>query len=139
MVMCSESREHTNAPMRAPPGNSILDVMAAKATWSFERRDLTKIPSQMKHAIDTMVFMFHRFAKDKGYLKKEDLRVLTEKEFHEFLKNQKDPLAMDKIMKDLDQCQDSRVGSQSFSSLIAELTITRYDYFAVHMEQERKQ
>ena len=60
----------------------------------------------MEHAVETMMFTFHKFTGDKGYLTKEDLRVLMEKKFSVFLENQKDPLAVDKIMNDLDQCQD---------------------------------
>lgn len=43
------------------------------------------MPSQMEHAMETMMFTFHKFAGDKGYLTKEDLRVLMEKEFPGFL------------------------------------------------------
>uniref|UniRef100_G1L0G1 Protein S100-A10 n=3 Tax=Ursidae TaxID=9632 RepID=G1L0G1_AILME len=96
------------------------------------------MPSQMEHAMETMMFTFHKFAGDKGYLTKEDLRVLMEKEFPGFLENQKDPLAVDKIMKDLDQCRDGRVGFQSFFSLIAGLTIACNDYFVIHMKQKGK-
>lgn len=53
-----------------------------------------------------------------------------------FFQNQKDPLAVDKIMKDLDQCRDGKVGFQSFFSLIAGLTIACNDYFVVHMKQK---
>uniref|UniRef100_A0ABI7ZEZ0 Protein S100-A10 n=1 Tax=Felis catus TaxID=9685 RepID=A0ABI7ZEZ0_FELCA len=74
--------------------------------------DLIKMPSQMEHAMETMMFTFHKFAGDKGYLTKEDLRVLMEKEFPGFLENQKDPLAVDKIMKDLDQCRDGRASHE---------------------------
>ncbi|XP_045387752.1 protein S100-A10-like [Lemur catta] len=100
--------------------------------------DLTKKPSQMEHTMETMMLPFHKFARDKGYLTKEDLRVLMEKEFPGFLENQKDPLALDKIMKDLDQCRDSKVGFQSFFSLIAGLTNSCNDYFVVHMKQKEK-
>ncbi|XP_045690637.1 protein S100-A10-like [Phyllostomus hastatus] len=96
------------------------------------------MPSQMEHATETMTFTFHRCAGDKGYLTKEGLRVLMEKEFPGFVENQKDPLAVDKIMRDLDQCQDGRVGFQSFFSLIAGLTIACNDYFVVHMKQKGK-
>uniref|UniRef100_F6S011 Protein S100-A10 n=2 Tax=Ornithorhynchus anatinus TaxID=9258 RepID=F6S011_ORNAN len=99
---------------------------------------IAKMPSQMEHAMETMMFTFHRFAGDKGYLTKDDLRVLMEKEFPGFLENQKDPLAVDKIMKDLDQCRDGRVGFQSFFSLIAGLIIACNDYFVVHMKQKGK-
>ena len=83
-------------------------------------------------------FTFHKFAGDRDYSTKKDLTVLMEKEFPGFLENQKDPLAVDKIMKDLDQCRDGRVGFQSFFSLIAGLTITCNDYFIVHMKQKGK-
>ncbi|KFO18348.1 Protein S100-A10 [Fukomys damarensis] len=62
----------------------------------------------MEHNMESMMFTFHKFARDKGYLMKEDLQVLMEKEFLRFLENQKDPLAVDKIMKDTDQCRDGK-------------------------------
>ncbi|XP_006870603.1 PREDICTED: protein S100-A10-like [Chrysochloris asiatica] len=94
--------------------------------------------SQMEHAMEIMMSTFHRFAGYKCYLTKEDLRVLMEKEFPGFLENQKDPLAVDKIMKDLDQCRDGKIGFQSVLSLIAGLTIACNDYFVVHMKQKGK-
>lgn len=96
-----------------------------------------KMPSQMEHAMETMMLTFHRFAGEKNYLTKEDLRVLMEREFPGFLENQKDPLAVDKIMKDLDQCRDGKVGFQSFLSLVAGLIIACNDYFVVHMKQKK--
>ena len=87
--------------------------------------------------METIMFTFHKFAGDKGYLTKEDLRVLMEK-FPELLESQKDPFAVDKIMKDLDQCQDGRVGFQSVFLPIVRLTITCKAYSVVHMEQKGK-
>lgn len=92
----------------------------------------------MEHAMETVIFMFHKFAGDKGYITKAGLRVLIEKEFFRFGENQKDPLAVDTIMKDVDQCQSGRAGFQSFFLLIAGLTIVYTDYFVVHIEQNRK-
>ncbi|CAH7166186.1 unknown_gene_13651 [Phodopus roborovskii] len=86
------------------------------------------MPSQMEHAMETMMLTFHRFAGDKDYLTKEDLRVLMEREFPGLLENQKDPLAVDKIMEDLDQCRDGKVG----------LIIAYNDYFVVHIKQKGK-
>ena len=119
--------------LAARPQPSVPAAPPAKVSTDF-----TKMPSQMEHAMETMMFTFHKFAGDKGYLTKEDLRVLMEKEFPGFLENQKDPLAVDKIMKDLDQCRDGKVGFQSFFSLIAGLTIACNDYFVVHMKQKGK-
>ncbi|XP_004852692.2 protein S100-A10-like [Heterocephalus glaber] len=109
---------------------------AAHSPRALVSTDFTKMPSQVEHAMETMMFTFHKFAGDKGYLTKEDLQVLMEKEFPGFLENQKDPLAVDKIMKDLDQCRDGKVGFQSFFSLITGLTIACNDYFVVHMKQK---
>ena len=113
-----------------------LPRTAALRGPGFDR--LFKMPSQMEHAMETMMLTFHRFAGDKDHLTKEDLRVLMEREFPGFLENQKDPLAVDKIMKDLDQCRDGKVGFQSFLSLVAGLTIACNDYFVVNMKQKGK-
>lgn len=43
------------------------------------------MPSQMEHAMETLMFTFHKYAGDKNYLSKEDLRALMEKEFPGFL------------------------------------------------------
>ncbi|XP_068778338.1 protein S100-A10 isoform X1 [Struthio camelus] len=115
------------------PGWSSL--AASGRSW---RQPRAAMPSQMEHAMETLMFTFHKYAGDKNYLAKEDLRVLMEKEFPGFLENQKDPMALDKIMKDLDQCRDGKVGFQSFFSLVAGLTIACNDYFVVHMKQKGK-
>ncbi|XP_062965166.1 protein S100-A10-like [Cynocephalus volans] len=77
----------------------------------------------MEHTMETMMFTSHRFARDKGYSMKEGQRVPMGKEFPGFLENQKDPLAVVKIMKDLDHSQESKVGFQSCFLLIAGLTV----------------
>ncbi|XP_006875514.1 PREDICTED: protein S100-A10-like [Chrysochloris asiatica] len=97
------------------------------------------MPSQMEHTMETMMFMFPKLAGDKCYLTKENLRVLMEKELLGFLENQKDPLARDKIRQDLDQCQDGKMGFQTFLLLIDGLTITCNDSFVIHMKQKGKE
>uniref|UniRef100_G3S8W2 Protein S100-A10 n=1 Tax=Gorilla gorilla gorilla TaxID=9595 RepID=G3S8W2_GORGO len=138
------TRPHVLRKAHSPPRSPLRPASSSPSSPSVRRAsakastDHTKMPSQMEHAMETMMFTFHKFAGDKGYLTKEDLRVLMEKEFPGFLENQKDPLAVDKIMKDLDQCRDGKVGFQSFFSLIAGLTIACNDYFVVHMKQKGK-
>ncbi|XP_063213637.1 protein S100-A10 [Chroicocephalus ridibundus] len=94
------------------------------------------MPSQMEHAMETLMFTFHKYAGDKEHLSKEELRALMEKEFPGFLENQRDPMALDKIMRDLDQSRDGTVGFQGFFSLVAGLTIACNDYFVRHMKQK---
>ncbi|NXA43446.1 S10AA protein, partial [Eudromia elegans] len=91
------------------------------------------MPSQLEHAMETLMFTFHKYAGDKNYLAKDDLRALMDKEFPGFLENQRDPMALDKIMKDLEQSRDGRVGFPGFFSLLAGLTIACNDYFVLHM------
>ncbi|KAM9294228.1 protein S100-A10 [Gastrophryne carolinensis] len=95
------------------------------------------IPSGLETAIETMMMTFHKYAGDKNYLNKDDLHKLMEAEFPEFLKNQNDPLAVDKIMKDLDQCRDGRVNYHSFFSLIAGLGIACNDYYVKNMKTRK--
>ncbi|XP_075301302.1 protein S100-A10 [Opisthocomus hoazin] len=94
------------------------------------------MPSQLEHAMETLMFTFHKYAGDRNHLGKEELRSLMEKELPGFLENQRDPMALDKIMKDLDQCRDGKVGFQGFFSLVAGLTIACNDYFVLHMKQK---
>ncbi|XP_069473428.1 protein S100-A10-like [Ambystoma mexicanum] len=85
------------------------------------------VPSPMEQAMETIMFNFHKYSGDKGYMNKDDLKHMMEKEYGEFIKNQRDPLAVDKIMKDLDQCRDGRIIFHSYFSLIAGLTIACND------------
>ncbi|EHB05616.1 Protein S100-A10 [Heterocephalus glaber] len=105
------------------------------------------MPSQMEHAMETMMFTFHKFAGDKGYLTKEDLRVLMEKEFPGFLEVGLERLQNSQTYKSLLPfhlatflCRDQygKVGFQSCFPLIAGLTIACNDYFVVHMKQKGK-
>uniref|UniRef100_A0A8D2PQD7 S100/CaBP-9k-type calcium binding subdomain domain-containing protein n=1 Tax=Zosterops lateralis melanops TaxID=1220523 RepID=A0A8D2PQD7_ZOSLA len=38
------------------------------------------MPSQLEHAMETLMFTFHKYAGDKEHLAKEDLRALMDKE-----------------------------------------------------------
>ncbi|KAI1229958.1 hypothetical protein IHE44_0010669 [Lamprotornis superbus] len=49
--------------------------------------------------------------------------------------NQRDPNALDRILRDVEQSRDGRVGFQGFFSLVAGLTIACNDYFVQHMKQ----
>lgn len=55
------------------------------------------------------------------------------------MEGQKDPLAVDHITKDLDQCRDGRVAVQSCFSPIAGLAIVCSGYFVVPKDAEREE
>uniref|UniRef100_A0A6I8PKR0 S100 calcium binding protein A10 n=1 Tax=Ornithorhynchus anatinus TaxID=9258 RepID=A0A6I8PKR0_ORNAN len=98
-------------------------------------------PTETERCIESLIAVFQRYAGQEGNnctLSKTEFLKFMNTELAAFSKNQKDPLAVDKIMKDLDQCRDGRVGFQSFFSLIAGLIIACNDYFVVHMKQKGK-
>ncbi|XP_066209872.1 protein S100-A10-like [Saccopteryx leptura] len=97
------------------------------------------MPSQTEHATEPLMSTFHKCAGGKGYSTKKNLRLLVEKECPGFLKNQKEPLAMSKIMKDVDRCRDGGVGFQSRFSLIAGLTTVCKRYSVLHMKPKGKE
>ncbi|XP_027489464.1 protein S100-A10 [Corapipo altera] len=70
------------------------------------------MPSQLEHAMETLMFTFHKYAGDKDHLGKEDLRALMEKEFPGFLENQQDPPDLEQILGDVGQSWDGCVGSE---------------------------
>ncbi|KAG8538854.1 hypothetical protein GDO81_021951 [Engystomops pustulosus] len=95
------------------------------------------VPSELEQAMETLMFTFHKYAGDKNFMTKDDLKKLMEVEFPEFLRNQNDPLTVDKVMKDLDQCRDGKVTFHSFFSLIAGLTIACNDYYCKNMKVKK--
>ncbi|XP_053134613.1 protein S100-A10 isoform X2 [Hemicordylus capensis] len=98
----------------------------------------TKIPSQLETAMEQIMFTFHKYAGDKNYLEKEDLRQLMEREVPGYMKNQKDPLAIDRIMKNLEECRDGKVFFEGYLSLIAGLTNGCNEYYVKKMKPTGK-
>ncbi|XP_064257535.1 protein S100-A10 isoform X2 [Passer domesticus] len=97
-------------PDRAPP---LPAPPPAPSTGTEHRaQDLgsRRMPSQLEHAMETLMFTFHKYAGDKEHLAKEDLRALMDKEFPGFLENQRDPHALERILRDVEQS----VGSDPF-------------------------
>ncbi|XP_031949220.1 protein S100-A10 isoform X1 [Corvus moneduloides] len=70
------------------------------------------MPSQLEHAMETLMFTFHKYAGDKEHLAKEDLRELMDKEFPGFLENQRDPQALERVL-------DHYLGSDPFFPIFA--------------------
>ncbi|KAM4751681.1 protein S100-A10 isoform 1-T1 [Cyanocitta cristata] len=138
-----ESRRPPRAPrpLRAYPGPGRAPPVSAASTESRPQPPRTaqrRMPSQLEHAMETLMFTFHKYAGDKEHLAKEDLRELMDKEFPGFLENQRDPQALERILRDVEQSRDGRVGFQGFFSLVAGLTMACNDYFVLHMKQRAR-
>ncbi|XP_015285286.1 PREDICTED: protein S100-A10 [Gekko japonicus] len=96
------------------------------------------MPSQLEHAMETVMFTFHKFAGDKNYLTKEDLRHLMEKEVPGYMENQKDPMAIDRIMKNLEEGRDGKITFEGYLSLFAGLTNGCNEYYVKKMKPTGK-
>ncbi|XP_048375404.1 protein S100-A10 [Sphaerodactylus townsendi] len=92
------------------------------------------MPSQLEHAMETVLFTFHKFSGEKNYLTKEDLRQLMEREVPGYMENQKDPMAIDRIMKSIEECRDGRITFEGFLSLFAGLTNGCNEYYVKKMK-----
>ncbi|XP_033010398.1 protein S100-A10-like [Lacerta agilis] len=88
------------------------------------------MPSQLEHAMENTMFTFPKFAGDKNYLTKEDLQQLMEKEVPGYMENQKDPMAINPIVKNLEECRDGKVSFEGYLSLITGLTNGCNKYYA---------
>ncbi|KAK9961256.1 hypothetical protein ABG768_009052 [Culter alburnus] len=84
------------------------------------------MPSDLEKAMETLIMVFHRYADTEGSkasLNRKELKQLMETELSSFLKTQKDPAAIDRIMKDLDSNGDGEVNFEEFVSLVVGLSI----------------
>ncbi|XP_067172054.1 protein S100-Z [Apteryx mantelli] len=85
----------------------------------------------LEEAMDTLIRIFHHYSGKEGdkYKLNIELKELLTSELTDFLSGQKDPLLVDKIMKDLDSNKDNEVDFNEFVILVAALTVACDDFF----------
>uniref|UniRef100_A0A8C7M1I0 EF-hand domain-containing protein n=2 Tax=Oncorhynchus TaxID=8016 RepID=A0A8C7M1I0_ONCMY len=96
------------------------------------------MPSQLERSLQSLITVFHRYADKDGdcnTLSKKELKELMQTELGSFLKSQKDPAAIDKIMKDLDQNGDGKVNFEEFVSLVVGLSIACEQIYQLHTQK----
>ncbi|KAF7708192.1 protein S100-A10b [Silurus meridionalis] len=99
------------------------------------------MPSDLERAMETLITVFHRYAGKDGNtvtLSRRELRQLMESELSSFLKSQKDPAAVDKIMKDLDTNGDGEVNFEEFVALVVGLSIACEQCYQMHLNKTKK-
>uniref|UniRef100_A0A8C2C6W5 Protein S100 n=1 Tax=Cyprinus carpio TaxID=7962 RepID=A0A8C2C6W5_CYPCA len=98
------------------------------------------MPSDLERAMEALITVFHRYAsKDSGNpstLNRKELKMLMETELSSFLKSQKDPAAVDRIMRDLDSNGDGEVNFEEFVSLVVGLSIACEQLFQIKQRQQ---
>ncbi|XP_048009710.1 protein S100-A10b [Megalobrama amblycephala] len=95
------------------------------------------MPSDLEKAMETLIMVFHRYADKEGSdvsLNRKELKQLMETELSSFLKSQKDPAAIDRIMKDLDSNGDGEVNFEEFVSLVVGLSIACEQLYQKHKQ-----
>ncbi|XP_054462538.1 protein S100-A10a [Anoplopoma fimbria] len=103
------------------------------------------MPSELETAMQSLITVFHRYASKDGKkdgkkdtLSRKELRELMENELSNFLKCQKDPATVDKIMKDLDTNGDGVVSFEEFVSLVVGLSIACEQLYTTSMNKMGK-
>ncbi|KAL4624841.1 protein S100-A1-like [Arapaima gigas] len=99
------------------------------------------MPSDLERAMETLIVVFHRYASKEGCstsLSRRELKDLMEKELSGFLKSQKDPAAVDRIMRDLDTNGDGEVNFEEFVSLVVGLSIACEQCYQVHLQKQQQ-
>lgn len=88
--------------------------------------------SQLQTAMENLITVFHSYSGkegDKYKLSKAELKSLLQGELADFMAASKDPMVVEKIMKDLDENQDGQVDFQEFVVLVAALTVACNEFF----------
>ncbi|KAG7273962.1 hypothetical protein CRUP_021246 [Coryphaenoides rupestris] len=108
-----------------PP--TVADLTARLSAFSPPaEQPVITMPSQLETAMESLIVVFHNYASKggkAGTLNRKELRELMENELSSFLKSQKDPAAVDRIMHDLDANGDGEVNFEEFVSLVVGLSI----------------
>ncbi|XP_058252700.1 protein S100-A10b [Hemibagrus wyckioides] len=97
------------------------------------------MPSDLERAMETLITVFHRYAGTEGNsttLCRKELRLLMETELSSFLKSQKDPATIDKIMRDLDANGDGEVNFEEFVALVVGLSVACEQCYQLHLKSK---
>ncbi|XP_028985322.1 protein S100-A10b [Betta splendens] len=88
---------------------------------------MTELETCMKSLID----IFHRYAdsdSDGTSLTKKELKKLCDKELPSFMKAQKNPEIVDRILKDLDNNKDEKLNFEEFLPFICSLMVAADEF-----------
>ncbi|XP_069033000.1 protein S100-A1-like [Embiotoca jacksoni] len=96
------------------------------------------MPSELERAMESLIKVFHCYSKDDKTLCHKEFKKLMETELSGFLKSQKDPSTVDRIMKDLDTNGDGKVDFEGFVSLVVGLSNACEQCYQMHRKKTAK-
>uniref|UniRef100_A0A3B4Y4G5 Protein S100 n=1 Tax=Seriola lalandi dorsalis TaxID=1841481 RepID=A0A3B4Y4G5_SERLL len=97
--------------------------------------------TELEKNMEALILIFHRYADEDGdgrTLSKKELKKLVQTELPSFLKAQKNPNVVDRIMKDLDQNKDDKLDFEEFMSLIVGLSMACEKIYGLHEKKGKK-
>ncbi|XP_068592381.1 protein S100-A10b [Cebidichthys violaceus] len=97
--------------------------------------------TDLEKCMESLITIFHHYADEDGdgkTLSKKELNKLIETELPTFLKTQKDPKAVEKIRKDLDQNRDDKLDFEEFLSLVVGLSMACEKCYVLHEQKKGK-
>ncbi|KAF6739682.1 Protein S100-A1 [Oryzias melastigma] len=97
--------------------------------------------TELEKSMESLITVFHRYAKEggnKNTLSKKELKKLIETELPNFLKSQKSPDTLDRIIKDLDQNKDDELDFEEFAPFVIGLSVACEKHYALLHEKAKK-
>ncbi|XP_049439233.1 protein S100-A1-like [Epinephelus fuscoguttatus] len=97
--------------------------------------------TELERSMESLIMVFHRYAKEDGdekTLTKKELKKLLETELPSFLKAQKNPKTVDCILKDLDQNKDDKLDFEEFLPLVVGLSMACEKCYMLHEKKSKK-
>ncbi|CAN9513606.1 unnamed protein product [Ophioblennius macclurei] len=95
----------------------------------------------LEQSMENIIELFHAYAEKDGdgkTLSKKDLKKLLEAELPSFLKAQKNPDVVDRIMKDLDMNKDEKLDFEEFMPLVVGLALACEKVYALSQKNKAK-
>ncbi|KAK5862264.1 hypothetical protein PBY51_017676 [Eleginops maclovinus] len=97
--------------------------------------------TELENCMEQLIKVFHHYSVEDGdgkTLSKKELKKLMENELPTFLKTQKNPKIVEKILKDLDSNKDDKLDFEEFLPLVCGLSLACEKCYLLHEKKSKK-
>ncbi|XP_020666411.1 protein S100-A12 [Pogona vitticeps] len=91
--------------------------------------------TQLEACIETQINVFHQYSVRHGHfdtLSAKELEQLIQKQLPNFLKDSKNPKAIEKLFKELDQDKDKQISFGEYAAFLSRVAIASHEH--IHQE-----